>query len=97
MNSKQRAFLRSLANNIEPIFQIGKAGISSNLIKQLNDALEARELIKISVLNTAPMDIRDIGNAISDKTQSVFVQYVGNKITLYKARKKDSRIKLPTD
>lgn len=53
MTSKQRAYLRGLANTLQPIFQIGKSGLSANLIKQLDDALEARELIKVSVLETA--------------------------------------------
>ena len=81
MTSKQRAYLRGLANTIEAIFQIGKGGLSDNLITQLSDALEARELIKISVLETA--------------TNSTVVQVVGNKITLYRPRKKDSKIVLP--
>ena len=54
MTSKQRAYLRGLANTIEPIFQVGKGGLTENLIKQLSDALEARELIKITVLKNAP-------------------------------------------
>lgn len=95
MTSKQRAYLRSLANTIEPIFQIGKSGISDNLIKQLNDALEARELIKISVLETAPVDVKSLGNEIANKTNSIFVQSIGNKITLYRAKKKNSKIVLP--
>ena len=57
MTSKRRAYLRSLANNIDAIFQVGKNGISDNFINQINDALEARELIKISVLETAPEEI----------------------------------------
>lgn len=95
MTSKQRAYLRGLANTLQPIFQIGKSGISDNLIKQLNDALEARELIKISVLETAPNSVKDFGEKISQATNSIFVQSVGNKITLYRARKKDSKIVLP--
>lgn len=95
MTSKQRAYLRGLANTIDPIFQIGKSGLSDNLIKQLDDALEARELIKISVLETAPDDIRSLGNEISEATNSIFVQAVGSKITLYRARKKDPKIVLP--
>ena len=95
MTSKQRAYLRGLANTIQPIFQIGKSGISDNLIKQLDDALEARELIKISVLETSPNDVKSIGEQISNLTNSIFVQAIGNKITLYRARKKDSRITLP--
>lgn len=95
MNSKQRAFLRSLANNITSIFQVGKNGISENLIKQVDDALEARELIKLNVLETSPDDIEEVANSIAEKTNSTLVQIMGNKITLYRARKKDSNIVLP--
>lgn len=95
MNSKQRAFLRSIANNITSIFQIGKNGISDNLIKQVDDALEARELIKLNVLETSPDDITDIANLLAEKTNSTIVQIMGNKITLYRARKKNSKIILP--
>lgn len=95
MTSKQRAYLRSLANNIDAIFQIGKSGISDNLIKQLSDALEARELIKISVLESAPDSARDLGNEIAEATNSTLVQVVGNKITLFRQRKKDSKIEFP--
>ena len=95
MNSKQRAYLRGLANTIEPIFQIGKSGLSDNLIKQLSDALEARELIKITVLNTAPDDVKSLGNEIAGNTNSTLVQTVGNKITLFRQKKKDSKIIFP--
>ena len=95
MTSKQRAYLRGLSNNIDAIFQIGKGGISDNLIKQLSDALEARELIKISVLETAPDTAKDLGYEIAKATASTLVQVIGNKITLYKPRKKDSKIVLP--
>ena len=94
MNSKQRAFLRSLANNINSIFQVGKNGISENLIKQVDDALEARELIKLNVLETSPDDIEEVANSIAERTNSILVQIMGNKITLYRARKKDSKIVL---
>jgi len=95
LTSKQRAYLRGLANTIEPIFQIGKSGLSDNLIKQLSDALEARELIKITVLNTAPDDVKSLGNEIAESTNSTLVQTVGNKITLFRQKKKDSKIVLP--
>ena len=94
MTSKDRAYLRSLANTIEPIFQVGKGGISDNLIKQVDDALEARELIKLTVLETSPEDGLDIGNELSEKTNSILVQVVGRKITLYRKRKKDSKINI---
>ncbi|MCI8345399.1 MAG: ribosome assembly RNA-binding protein YhbY [Clostridia bacterium] len=95
MTSKERAYLRGLANSLDAIFQIGKGGISNNLITQLSDALEARELIKISVLETAPANAKLLGNEIANLTNSILVQTVGNKITLYRARKKDSKIVLP--
>ena len=95
MNSKQRAFFFFFANNITSIFQVGKNGISENLIKQVDDALEARELIKLNVLETSPDDIEEVANSIAEKTNSTLVQIMGNKITLYRARKKDSKIVLP--
>lgn len=95
MTSKQRAYLRGLANKIDAIFQVGKNGISNNLIMQVNDALEARELIKLNVLETSPEDIQEIANTLSEATNSVLVQTVGNKITLYRARKRNSKIQLP--
>ncbi len=95
MTSKQRAYLRSLANNIDAIFQVGKNGISDNFINQINDALEARELIKISVLETAPEEILEIANILANSTRSEIVQTMGSKITLYRARKKNSKIILP--
>lgn len=95
MNSKQRAFLRSIANTIEPIFQIGKGGISDNLISQLSDALEARELIKISVLESAPNNAKSLADCIATKTKSYVVQVIGSKITLYRPKQKDSKIVLP--
>lgn len=94
MTSKDRAYLRSLANTIEPILQVGKGGISDNLIKQVDDALEARELIKLTVLETSPEDGLSIGNELSEKTNSILVQVVGRKITLYRKKKKDSKINI---
>lgn len=95
MTSKQRAYLRSLANTIEPIFQIGKSGISENLIKQLNDAINARELIKISILESAPANVRELGEEVAISTNSILVQTIGNKVTLYRPKKQNSRINLP--
>lgn len=95
MTSKQRAYLRGLANTLQPIFQVGKSGISDNLIKQLDDALEVRELIKISVLETAPDTVKSLAEEIAIATNSICVQTVGSKITLYRPKKKDSKIVLP--
>ena len=95
MTSKQRDYLRSLANTLEPIFQIGKSGISENLIQQLSDALDARELLKIHVLETAPDTAKNLGIEISNLTNSTLVQTIGNKITLFKQKEKNSKYELP--
>ena len=95
MTSKQRAYLRGLANPLAAILQVGKNGLNDNLIKQVEDALEARELIKLSVLETAPEDNRTVAEMLATSTNSVLVQVVGNKITLYRAKKKNQKIQLP--
>ena len=95
MTSKQRAYLRGLANKIDAIFQIGKNGINDNLIKQLDDALEARELIKITTLETAPDSAKNLSFEIAERTNSIVIQVIGNKITLFRKKEKDSKIELP--
>ena len=92
MNSKDRAYLRSLANTITPIIQVGKIGVNDNLIKQVDDALEARELIKINVLETSPLEADEIAVQIAGKVNCTVVQVLGRKITLYRKRVKDSKI-----
>ncbi len=94
MNSKDRAYLRSLANTMDPILQVGKSGINENLIKQVDDALEARELIKLTVLETSPDSALEIGNQLAEKTACTLVQVMGRKITLYRKRAKDSKINI---
>ena len=95
MTSKQRAYLRALANKLDSIFQVGKNGLNENFIKQIDDALEARELIKFSILETAPEDNYSIANELASKTNAFLVQIVGNKVTLYRQKKKNSKIVLP--
>ena len=95
INSKQRAYLRGLANTIDAIFQVGKSGTSENQIKQLKEALEARELIKISILETAPANAKEYGEELAKLTDSILVQTIGNKVTLFKKREKNSKIELP--
>lgn len=95
MTSKQRAYLRGQANTLDAIFQIGKTGLSENLLQQLSDALEARELIKISVLETAPDTAKDLAQEIAENINTEVIQVIGNKITLFRQKKKDSRYNLP--
>jgi len=95
MTSKQRAYLRGQANTLEAIFQIGKTGLTKNLLIQLSDALEARELIKISVLETAPGTAKSLSIDIANSIDTEVIQVIGNKITLFRQKKKDSRYILP--
>ena len=95
LTGKQRSYLRSLANNIEPIFQVGKGGINENMVKQFNEALEARELIKVLVLKNSADDIRTICNEAAELTGSEIVQVIGNKFVLYKESKENKVLELP--
>jgi len=95
ISSKQRSYLRSLANAIEPIFQIGKGGINENMVKQIDEALEARELIKINVLNNADASPREFCDELVRRTGAEGVQVIGNKIVLYRPSKENPRIVLP--
>lgn len=95
LTSKQRSYLRGLANGIEPIFQVGKGGIGENMIRQFNDALEARELVKASVLKNSMSDTREICEGISSMTGSEIVQVIGNKFVLYRESREDKVIVLP--
>ena len=94
MTTKQRAALRSMANGLEPILHIGKDGISPNLCKQAWDALEARELIKGTVLNNAPMDAREACQTLCERVHADPVQVIGNRFVIYRKARKDSKIDL---
>ncbi len=89
MTSKERAFLRSKANGIEAIINIGKDGVTPEIVDAIDEALEARELIKVSVLKTCLDDKRDIADTIAGRTRSEVVQVMGRKITLYRWSKKN--------
>ena len=82
--SKERSKLRSLAQNLQPIGQVGKGGISENMIKSFSDALEARELIKISVLNNTEESPRDIAISLEQLLNAQTVEVIGKKIVLYR-------------
>lgn len=95
MTSKQRAYLRALANKLEPIMQIGKASVTPEITESVNEVLEARELIKISVLKNCTDDPKAIAEVLSERTRSQVVQVVGKKITLYRESKDKKKIELP--
>lgn len=82
--SKQRSVLRGMAQTIEPIGQIGKGGISENMVKSFSEALESRELIKLTLLNNSDEDIKDISNELAEKLGAEVVCTIGHKIVLYR-------------
>lgn len=95
LTSKQRAYLNSLANKIDAIFQIGKGGVSDTQINQISLALEAREIIKVKVLNNSPADVKQSAQDIAQKTNSEVVSVIGNRFILYRKSEKDPTIHLP--
>lgn len=88
LTTKQKVKLRSLAMELRPIFQVGKEGLSDNLIKGLNDALEAHELIKISVLKNCTSNIKEVALDISSRTNSDLIQIIGRNVVFYRKSKK---------
>ncbi len=95
LTSKQRAQLKGLANSIDTILIVGKDGIGENLVQQANDALEARELIKGRVLETAPVSPREAAEALAPLTRSEVVQVIGTKFVLFRpSHKKDKKDKI---
>lgn len=97
LTTKQRAYLKGLAMNLTPIFQIGKSSLTPEFTKGIDEALEARELVKISVLNNCLDDPRELGNTVAERTRSELVQVIGKKIVLYRESKEKKRIELPKE
>ena len=94
MTSKQRAYLRGLANTMEPILHVGKDGVNENLIKQLSDALEARELIKCCVNQGAPLSAREALDELCEKTGAEPIQCIGRRLVMYRPSRENPRIVL---
>ena len=95
MTTKQRAKLRAMCNTMEPVLQIGKEGITDNVIKQCWDALEARELIKVNVQRNAPYgSTREACDELCEKVHAEPVQTIGNRFSIYRQARKDSKIRL---
>ena len=94
LNSKQRAKLKSLANKTEAIMQIGKLGVSPEVAASADEALESRELIKISVLDTCEQTAREAAEILSGRTRSEIVTVIGRKIVLYRKSKTNHVIEL---
>ena len=95
ITSKQRSFLRSLAHNIDPTVYIGKAGVTGNVIKEIDQCLEARELVKVKIQEGAELDAKATANELAPQLGDEFVQAIGRKFTLYRQSKENRQIELP--
>ncbi len=95
MTSKQRSYLKSLASNLEPVLQIGKASLTPEMTEAVSEAFNTRELVKISVLKNCLDDPKAIAEALAGRTRSQVVQVIGRKIILYKESKEHKKIILP--
>ncbi len=95
ITSKQRAYLRGLANDLPAIMQIGKGGLSENMLKTFSDALEARELIKLNTLDNSGATPREVADALAEALEADVVAVTGKKIVLYRRSEKKPIIELP--
>lgn len=95
LKGKQKRFLRAKAHHLNPIFQVGKGGVNENMVQQIADVLEARELIKVSVLQNCEEDRDTVAEKLSSGARAELVQVIGNTIVLYKESKENKQIELP--
>ncbi len=95
LSGKQKRFLRAKAHHLKPIFQVGKSGVTNNMIEQLKDVLEKRELIKINILQNCLEDKEVIAEQIAAGADAEIVQIIGNNIILYKESEENKMIVLP--
>lgn len=95
MNSRQRAYLKSLASNLSPVFQIGKSTLTPEITEAVRECFNTHELIKITVLNNCTENPNEIAQILAERTGSLVVQVIGKKIVLYKEDKKNKKIELP--
>lgn len=95
ITSKQRSYLRSLAHELEPTVYIGKAGVTENIMKEMETGFECRELVKVKLQEGCDLDPKTVANEIAQKLRAEFVQAIGHKFTLYRQSKDNKQITLP--
>ena len=95
LKGKQRAYLRSIANTLKPSTQIGKDGVTESFLEQLDDMLRKREIVKVTILETAGLETKETANAICEALRAEFVQAIGSKFTLYKRNTEKPQIVFP--
>lgn len=94
LTGKQRAALRAMANGLQPVFQIGKGNINENFVEQIDGVLETRELVKISILETADISAREASDALCEALGAEPVQCIGRKLVLYRASRENPKIEI---
>ena len=95
LKGKQRAYLRSIANTLKPITQIGKEGVTESFLDQLDAMLDSREIVKVTILETAGLDSKETANAICNALRAEFVQAIGFKFTIYRRNNENPKILFP--
>ncbi|MBW7460577.1 ribosome assembly RNA-binding protein YhbY [Paenibacillus sepulcri] len=95
LTGKQKRHLRALAHHLQPVFQVGKGGMNENLVRHVEEAIEKRELLKISVLNNSVEDPKEVGEWLAEEAEAELVQVIGKTIVLYKESKDYKTIVLP--
>ncbi|WP_445490294.1 ribosome assembly RNA-binding protein YhbY [Niallia sp. 03133] len=96
LKGKQKRFLRAKAHHLNPIFQVGKGGVNENMVKQIGEALEVRELLKVSILQNCDEEKQTVAAELAAGTKSELVQLIGSTIVLYKESKENKTINLPS-
>ena len=95
LTGKQRSYLKSIANNIDSIFQLGKNGLTENFVKQIDDALESREIVKVNVLKNCSLNPTEVANELVEGLSAEFVQSIGRKFVIYRESIENKKIELP--
>lgn len=95
LTGKQKRFLRAEAHHLTPIFQVGKGGVNEQMLLQIEDALEARELIKVRILDNCEEDKHDVAEQLAEGTGAELVQLIGLTVVLYKESRENKKIRLP--
>ena len=95
LKGKQRAYLRSIANTLKPVTQIGKDGVTESFLEQLDDMLRVREIVKVTILDNAGLDSKETANAVCEALRAEFVQAIGYKFTIYRKNQEEPKIFFP--
>ena len=97
LSGKEKRYLRSLANTVDPVVQVGKASVNESVLFSLNEALDARELVKVKVLKNCLDEVKDVAQELADQSKAELVQVIGRNVVLYRPNPEKPMIKLPKE